>query len=134
MELLLILAIFLVEILVMLSTVLDWACHQIDGTTVFGMGWEYCSVEAFYWNASDNIVGLRQYHKNNILYDEYLVNEGIEIAATHTNSIETIDNMERDALQLYLAKYKNIKLSAIQSGMIICQIHFLKHLLIEKQL
>ena len=35
-----------------------------DGTTVVGMGWENCSVEAFYWNASDNIVGLGQLNGN----------------------------------------------------------------------
>ena len=35
-----------------------------DGTTVVGMGWENCSVEAFYWNSIDNIVGLGQLNGN----------------------------------------------------------------------
>ena len=35
-----------------------------DGTTVVGMGWENCSVEAFYWNLIDNIVGLGQLNGN----------------------------------------------------------------------
>ena len=31
-----------------------------DGTTIVGMGWKNCSVEAFYWNAINNIVSLGQ--------------------------------------------------------------------------
>ena len=36
-----------------------------DGSTVVGMGWENCSVEAFYWNAVETIVGLGQLSGNN---------------------------------------------------------------------
>jgi len=35
-----------------------------DGTTVVGMGWENCSVEAFYWNEFNGIVGLGQLNGN----------------------------------------------------------------------
>ena len=35
-----------------------------DGSTVVGMGWQDCSVEAFYWNQVDGIVGLGQYNGN----------------------------------------------------------------------
>tara|TARA_B100000945_G_scaffold319575_1_gene327094 strand:- start:591 stop:1823 length:1233 start_codon:yes stop_codon:yes gene_type:complete len=36
-----------------------------DGTAVVGMGWANCSVEAFYWNSINNIVGLGQLNGNN---------------------------------------------------------------------
>ena len=36
-----------------------------DGMVVVGMGWKNCSVEAFYWNAIDDLVGLGQLNGNN---------------------------------------------------------------------
>jgi len=36
-----------------------------DGSTVVGMGWEDCSVEAFYWNSLDGLIGLGQMNGNN---------------------------------------------------------------------
>ena len=36
-----------------------------DGSTIVGMGWKDCSVEAFYWNNIENIVSLGQFNGNN---------------------------------------------------------------------
>lgn len=36
-----------------------------DGSTVVGMGWQNCSVEAYAWNAVNGIVGLGQWNGNN---------------------------------------------------------------------
>jgi hypothetical protein len=36
-----------------------------DGTTVVGMGWMNCGVEAFAWNSLDGIIGLGQLNGNN---------------------------------------------------------------------
>ncbi len=38
---------------------------SVDGTTVVGMGWKDCGVEAFAWNALEGIVGLGQLNGNN---------------------------------------------------------------------
>ena len=36
-----------------------------DGSTVVGMGWKNCSVEAFYWNSQNDIVSLGSFNGNN---------------------------------------------------------------------
>ena len=36
-----------------------------DGSTVVGMGWKNCSVEAFYWNSDNNMVSLGSFNGNN---------------------------------------------------------------------